>query len=109
LEDICIEAFDCVKVLIKYGADVNQQQPETVYKAIKKNNIDLLNILLDNGAQVNPGLSSQRLTPLMTTAYHGYTDMLRILLARSAVINIRHYNQTSAPGMLEQTKIKRPQ
>ena len=98
---IQVDAYECLEVLVEYGADVKQNYSEAVRNAVKKNNITLLTMLLDNGGEVNPGpisMSNPRHTPLMLAAYNGYVDIMKILLERGADVNVRHYNNSTALG-----------
>jgi len=86
-------ALECAKLLIAHGADVNQNYSEALHKAVQKHDMKLLTLLIDNGVNVNPGsIRGQRSTPLMTAAYHGYTDTLKKLIDNGADVNARIYN-----------------
>lgn len=104
---IRVDAYECLAVLIEYGADVKQDYSEAVREAVRKHNINLLIMLLDKGAEVNPGspsISNQRHTPLMLAAYYGYVDAMKILLDRGADVNTRNYNKSTALGFARANK-----
>lgn len=60
-------------------------------KAVKKNNLDLIQLLLDHGAEVD-GTNEYEETPLYTAAYAGYTEIAELLLQAKANVNARVAN-----------------
>jgi len=81
-----------VELLLKSGADANAKNGEgttALFQAIQANRIDLMTVLLDNGANVNlPGPKH----PLWPSAYK--PKALQLLLARGA-------DPKKAPGIME--------
>jgi ankyrin repeat protein len=61
---VMIQNLNLVKLLIKYGADVNLKEYNDVgektplHYAVEKNNFEITNFLLDNGA--NPTIGDKR-------------------------------------------------
>ena len=68
------------------GAAINSRNrlgESALIVVLKKNRIDLAQLLIDAGADINqPALNG--ITPLMTAAYEGQTEMVRQLLAKGA-------------------------
>ncbi len=89
-----------VTLLVKQGADPNR--PDGVNEwtplmhAIHKHQLGTMAALLDAGADPNRATSRGH-TPLMMAAGYGYTDMVRVLLARGA--NPRAVNWEGATAL----------
>jgi ankyrin repeat protein len=60
-------------------------------KAVRKNDLRLVQLLLDYGAEVD-GTDEYEETPLYTAAYAGYTEIAELLLQANANVNARVAN-----------------
>ncbi|GAA4278316.1 ankyrin repeat domain-containing protein [Aquimarina mytili] len=101
---LCItEDVEMAAAYIQQGADVNAVQHVTEYTSLMiaamKNNIELTEILIDAGADVNY-MSTKELiggkTPLIEAATHNAFDVAKVLIQHKADIELRGYNQKSA-------------
>lgn len=82
---------DCVKVLLKAGADVNAKDKDgitTLMRAVLKGHTDCVKTLLKAGADVNAKLKDGS-TALMIAATLGYADCVKALIAAGADINAK--------------------
>ena len=55
-------------------------------------------VLLNNGAEVDATFATLNTTALMTSAFHGHTDIVRLLLSRGADVTILDMQQSTALG-----------
>ncbi|XP_013406236.1 tankyrase-1 [Lingula anatina] len=83
---------DKVKQLLSDGRyDVNSQDPEfgraPLHIAVLTSNADMVKLLLDSGAKVNPE-NAWGSTPLHEAALHGHEDVVKLLLEHGADPNI---------------------
>ena len=79
-------------MLIKYGADVNQFRGRVgapIHLAVENNRIDVVNVLLQNHADVNICSGSYMETPLQVAAEIGDVEILTVLLRHGAGVNTR--------------------
>ena len=83
--------LECMRTLINHGANVNgrdNNQSTALHYAATYNNIDGINLLLDNGAEIDP-VNSYNETPLMLTCrYNDDINSTRVLLERGANLTI---------------------
>jgi ankyrin repeat protein len=99
--------FAVAKTLIEAGADVNLNTigvtPLMIAAGKPNVDIDLVRMLLDEGANVNEQLEGkgklkkiQGFTPLMFSAASGRVDVVKLLLDRGADINAKDKNGRTA-------------
>jgi ankyrin repeat protein len=83
-----------VKLLIKYGANVNNKEAPTpaLIGAVHKNSIDIADLLLQNGADVNIRDETNQ-TPIMVA--HS-KELVELLLSHNADVNLQDRNGDSA-------------
>ena len=62
----------------------NQERP--LHWAVLSGNIEIVNFLLDNNAEINV-VDAQQMTPLHWAAWQGQLDVAKVLVARGAEIN----------------------
>jgi len=79
--------LNIARELIKKGADLNSTTfgPITVPAincAVFRNNIDMINLLIDNGAIINP--QGGQMSPLDIAASHGKFEVVKVLVNRGA-------------------------
>ena len=96
LEKTLIEAcnkghIDYIKLLVEFNPDLEATDEcgETaLVKTIKHHDTDLLDILIEAGAQVDPNLPNEdSKSPLMSAACHGKGEHMKILLDKGASVN----------------------
>jgi len=65
--------------------------PEEIIKAIKKNNIQLIKKLLENGGDINKIflIDGKELNPLMYASYKGFIEIMKILIQKGADVNLQ--------------------
>ena len=87
--------LECMRILINYGANNvnarNDNQSTALHFAAESYNIDAINLLLDNGAELDP-VNNNNDTPLMLTCYDNFTIITRILIERGANLTIPDYH-----------------
>lgn len=88
-----------IRLLIHAGADVNKRlrglHRSFLHRAIRDNDMDMANILLDVGANINI-LDAYKRTPLCYAARVGKTNGLRFLLRAGADVNYTCYKGRTA-------------
>lgn len=92
---------DCLRVLVKNGADVNvvgKYGKIPLMEACERGRVDCLRVLVENGANVNV-VGKYGKTPLMERCERSDVDCLRILLENGADVNIC-CNNGSTPLMV---------
>ncbi|UCH66470.1 MAG: ankyrin repeat domain-containing protein [Ignavibacterium sp.] len=62
----------------------NQERP--LHWAALSGNVDVVNFLLDNGAEIN-AVDAQQMTPLHWAAWQGQLEVTKVLVTRGAEIN----------------------
>ena len=91
---------DAACALVSAGADVNTQRNDgasALGVASQEGYIDTVNILLDNGAQIETRDKSHDHTPLWYAVASGHTDVVRALVSAGADVNTQcTYNGVSA-------------
>lgn len=79
------------------SADVNLP----IHVASKHNNINIIKLLLDNGANIN-AINHWKTTPLMYAYVYGHLEVIRFLLKHGANMNmINYWGQTAKDRALE--------
>ncbi len=110
---------EILETLINHGAKINEPirakeefklavVSNLLYEAAKKGNIKSVEILLENGANVNATIE-QNFTPLMTSAVNGDYDIAKLLLDSGADVNIKSsmgVTALSIASAYNHTKIK---
>ena len=84
-----------VKVAIKDGANVNAVDPNNgtaLVDAASRNYVEIVNVLLDNKADVNVATYPNRMTALMYASNNGYTEIVRALLDKNADVERRNWD-----------------
>ena len=95
--------LDCVKVLLKYGADIEgrgyliylgEDDQRRVYRsctplfvAAAYGNVEILKFLVENGANVNTNNNHDSISPLMVAIKHQFTDAVSLLIDQGADVN----------------------
>lgn len=82
---------DCVRVLIKAGADVNKRNKRNttpLFAACKGQNHNCALMLLSAGAEVSTTGLVEGLTPLHYAANHCNTEFIEVLLSAGAITNL---------------------
>ena len=72
-----------MRALLSAGADVNRKSYDVgsaLVVASQQGHIDVVNILLDNGSQIE-SRDNKGCTPLLYAAANGQTDVLRALVS----------------------------
>ena len=99
------ENLDCLKVLLKYKADI-EGQGELCFLNCGKSyfhwqlctplcvaaaygNLDILSFLLENGADINAAISTTGLTPLMLAVQKYHINAVNHLLEQGADVNLQ--------------------
>ena len=82
---------DYIKLLLEFNPDLEATDEcgETaLVKTIKHHDTDLLDILIEAGAHVDPNLPDEdSKSPLMSAAYYGKAEHMKILLDKGASVN----------------------
>lgn len=82
--------LDRIRVLIKDGVNVNEQQPDgatALHWAVLHDNLDLLDLLIKSGANVNLADEGSA-TPLWVATYNSNSELVQRLLQAGANPNI---------------------
>ncbi|XP_074594547.1 uncharacterized protein LOC141849929 [Brevipalpus obovatus] len=88
------QGYAAAKLLISYGADVNAMTSErhdfrnVLHYAVLSGNIDIVRLLLNNGASVHFPPELQKPTPLDFTILRGNLDMIKLLVDNGANVNV---------------------
>jgi ankyrin repeat protein len=93
--------LDLVQTLILQGANVNAKTVDgatPMHSAVLaiKNNTQVIQLLLANGADVNGGRDSEVGTPLVLSARYGNIDVAEILISNGADVNAKNASGKSA-------------
>lgn len=81
--------FDCIKMLIKAGADPNGRDKHgslPIVRSANNGDVKILKFLLDSGTKINDSDSRTGRTALHNAVSHGYYDMILFLLGNGADI-----------------------
>lgn len=92
---------EIVKFLLEHCAEVNSRRTSgwtTLMHAIddKPNCLKIIKLLIDAGAEINTGKNNDDKTALMTATHCGNIDVINLLLANNADINIRTEDDKTA-------------
>lgn len=94
---LCLAAyfaqFEVAKWLIEQGADLNQaaanpSKVAPIHAAVAANHLELVKLLLDEGAAVNLA-QTQGVTPLHSAAHRGNLDMVKALVGAGANVHAK--------------------
>lgn len=77
-----------MQMLLRHGADLKVNAPQTMILAVVAYHMDALALLLKSGADVNAA-GTDRQTPLHKAAFCGLTDAAKVLLKYGADVNAR--------------------
>lgn len=84
--------FDITKKLIGLGANIGEKSFELLMHTINENNGELLEFLLQNGADPNKVRGADDVPVLMMAALHGQDYSMKLLLDYGAARNATNYN-----------------
>ncbi|XP_057319438.1 putative ankyrin repeat protein RF_0381 [Microplitis mediator] len=87
--------FELMRILVDAGADVNSGSP--LSQAIENNNYEIVKYLITNGANVNAVNDSGvwRITPLQNAVRRGYKKIVKLLIEYKADVNCRSFLQSA--------------
>ena len=86
--------FNIVNELLKKGAYVNTKNNSgetALIKASEKGHKDLVDLLLNRGADCNASTYDDGYTPLHSAASSGHKDIVNLLLSRGASVETRDF------------------
>lgn len=105
---ILSDDYDRLVTVCRSGVDLNQHFTPDINPnhagmtplalAAALNKVDLVDVLLANGANVNATFASLNTTALMTSAFHGHVDVVRLLLDSGANVRALDRQQSTALG-----------
>ena len=100
--------LDCVKVLLKYKADINGRGDDDdvedfylckgctpLFAAAARGNFDIVSCLVESGAAVN-ACTNNKYTPLMIAIKHGYQNVVTFLIEHGANMDLKDKNGETA-------------
>jgi ankyrin repeat protein len=98
-----VEDGDAVTVgdLVRFGVDVNTKDNKgltALIKAVESGLTDIVQALIDAGADVNAPDREYGATPLMAAASEGHTEIVRTLLQTGADLNIKAAGDEKGEG-----------
>ena len=86
----CEKDYDCARLLIENGADVNKRRTDdgstALFAASYCGNVDCMRLLIENGAEVNTG-ADDGMNPLHIASQNGDVDGVRLLIENCADVN----------------------
>ncbi|KAL3419921.1 ankyrin repeat protein [Phlyctema vagabunda] len=99
-------SIDMVKILLGYGADVDAAAigyygSTALQRAAKLGELEILQCLLQAGADVNAPPAEYGNTALTAAASEGYHDVVKILLKAGADVNDKRGGRTALEGAVE--------
>ena len=80
---------ECMCVLFRAGANVNQAGLTSLITASLRGRVDAVRVLLEAGALVNL-TDADGFTALMSAATRGHVEVVRVLLSARALVNYAH-------------------
>ena len=86
-----IGAEELIKRLLYWDPNINDTEELHLYEASANNNVELVRLLLDIGADINLANRAGE-TPLYVASLFGYVNIVRILTERGANINKANKN-----------------
>lgn len=78
--------IDIIKLLLKYGADINQHSDMVLVRATIYGNYDVIKLLIDANADVN----AQNGKPLRNASNSGYIEIVKLLVDNNADVHARN-------------------
>jgi ankyrin repeat protein len=85
---------EIIAMLVKKGADINNEESDALYSAVESKNIEYTRFLLDLGADPNKK-NSLRKTPLMQSATSGSLKILQLLVSAGAHLDDQYDSRTA--------------
>ena len=82
---------EIVKLLLQNGAEINAKDIKgrtPLFWATLKNNFEVVKLLIDKGADVDMCQSNGKTSPLMIAVYHGFEDIIDLLIEKGANLNV---------------------
>ncbi|KAJ5590795.1 hypothetical protein N7450_004767 [Penicillium hetheringtonii] len=76
--------LDIVKMLVRAGCNVNAEYVPPVCYAARDGRVEVVQYLLDNGADPNTIAPSRRITALELAAWSGHSEVIKVLLNHGA-------------------------
>jgi ankyrin repeat protein len=96
---------NAARVLIMNGADVNKGNDHgstPLHSAATGGFVDMVQLLIEHGANVNAEEPGSHWTPLQAAATMGHKDVMGILISHGADGNVRNWTGKTAADMLEE-------
>jgi ankyrin repeat protein len=94
--------IDVIELLIQGGSPIDEKQSDgvtPVMEAAVKRHYDALDLLLENGANINTIASDPESTALMALAQKGDIDMAEYIIERGAEVNLCNSDNLRALGV----------
>lgn len=88
-----VRSIEAIKCLINSGTEVNilQFRKSPLHRAADNNDLECLNLLIENGADVN-ATTIDKHTPLHRAALKGSVDVIMPLIKRGADVSMKSAN-----------------
>lgn len=93
------DSLGTVELLLRSGADPNYQSEQALQDACFLGNEKIVQLLLDNGADVN-GRFENRGTALINAVHSKETDILKLLLRKGANVNAQSPSKFSGTALI---------
>jgi len=90
---------DRVYALISPDLEINEKTfggMTAIQLAVRDDNLEIMKVLIDNGADVNVGVTRLKITPLQIAARRGNVEMANLLIASGAKVNQPDHEGASA-------------